>query len=573
MHHNPRTAFFPTMILWSWILMSSFAASAQAVDSYHYQSVKHMQAAHGVIATAHPLASLVGARILREGGNAIDAAAAAQFALAVVYPAAGNIGGGGFMVLHLHDGKNTTIDFRETAPAAARRDMYLDADGNADPRLSREGALSVGVPGTVAGIFLAHKKYGSLSMRMIIQPAIDLAAGGYAISASEAASLNSAQASFRKNNTVMPCFVKSDGWHPGDTLRQPDLARTLTRIRDQGKGGFYGGETADLIVAEMQRSHGIITREDLARYRAVARKPVDFSYQGYQLISMPPPSSGGILLQQMLGMLSHYPVAGYGFESTRAVQLMTEIERRAYADRAQFLGDPDFVTMPLDSLVSDAYLRRRMADYDPTRATPSRDVAAGQFPHESEETTHLSVADDQGNVVSVTYTLNNGYGSKVVVGGAGFILNDEMDDFSAKPGAPNMFGLVGAEANAISPGKRMLSSMTPTIVLREGKPYLVLGTPGGATIITSVFQTLVDLLDFGMTVSDAVNQPKFHEQWRPDLVYVEAGFPDSVQRNMEKMGYQFKQRGAIGRTEVIRIENGSMEAVADRRGDDSVAGY
>jgi gamma-glutamyltranspeptidase/glutathione hydrolase len=561
------------VILWGGGAMVPLATMAQAMDPYHYRPVKQMKAAHGVIATAHPLASLAGARILRQGGNAVDAALAAQLALAVVYPAAGNIGGGGFMVLHLHDGRNTTIDFRETAPAAAKRDMYLDADGNADPHLSREGALSVGVPGTIAGIFLAHEKYGSAPMRSIIQPAIDLAAGGYAISAAEAAGLNHAQEAFREYNTVMPVFVKPGGWHEGDTLRQPDLARTLIAIRDHGMAGFYGGETAEKIVAEMQRSHGIITREDLAHYRAVERQPVEFTYHGYRLICMPPPSSGGILLEQMLKMLSRYPVGDYGFESTRSVQLMVEIERRAYADRAQFLGDPDFVAMPLDSLVSDAYLRRRMADYDPSRATPSREVAAGQFAHESEETTHLSVADSQGNVVSVTYTLNSGYGSKVVVGGAGFILNDEMDDFSAKPGAPNMFGLVGAEANAISPGKRMLSSMTPTVVLKGNKPYLVLGTPGGATIITSVFQTLVDLLDFGMSVSDAVNQPKFHEQWRPDLVYVEAGFPDSVQRNMEKMGYRFTTRSPIGRTEVIRIENAVMEAVADKRGDDSVAGY
>ncbi|HEY6082566.1 MAG TPA: gamma-glutamyltransferase, partial [Chitinophagaceae bacterium] len=344
-------------------------------------------------------------------------------------------------------------------------------------------------------------------------------------------------------------------------------------IRNKGPWGFYRGETAGKIVAEMKRGGGIISLTDLKNYRAKERTPVIFDYKGYAVVSMPLPSSGGILLEQMLKILSGYPVDQWGFETLRSVQLMTEIERRAYADRARFLGDPDFVKVPVKELVSKAYLKTRMAAYNPLKASPSNEIAAGRLSGEKEETTHISVVDNDGNAVSATYTLNGIYGSKVVAGGAGFFLNDEMDDFSAKPGTPNMFGLVGAEANAIAPHKRMLSSMTPTIVLKNQRPCIVLGTPGGATIITSVFQTIVDLLDFNMTVSDAVNKPKFHEQWLPDVVFIERGFPKTVKDSMETMGYKFVERGAIGRTELIRISNGRIEAVGDHRGDDSVAGY
>lgn len=558
----------------SCVLLGTAACHRPAtLSSFAYAGKKRVVAPHGAIATAHPLATAVGRMILEEGGNAVDAAVAAQFTLAVVYPEAGNIGGGGFMIIHLGDGRDTAVDFREKAPGAAARDMYLDSAGNPDPSLSRDGALSAGVPGTVAGLLLAHALFGKLPMKALIQPAIDLARGGFALTAAGARSLTAAQDAFARYNTVVNALMRSGGWKEGDTLVQPDLARTLERIRDSGRAGFYGGVTAGQIVNEMKRSHGLISLADLAGYRAVLRSPVRFSYHGYTVVSMPPPSSGGILLEEMLGMAAAYPLASYGFESVRSVQLMCEIERRAYADRAVYLGDPDFVQVPAAALVSPAYLRARMRDYDPGKATPSSAVSAGTFPAESHETTHLSVVDSAGNAVSVTYTLNNFFGSKVMVGHAGFLLNDEMDDFSAKPGAPNMFGLVGAEANAIAPGKRMLSSMTPTIVLREGKPYLVLGTPGGATIITSVFQTLVDLLDFRMTVSDAVNRPKFHEQWKPEPVDIEAGFPDSVRAPMEVMGYHFRPVGSIGRMEVIRLAGDSVEAVADRRGDDAAAGY
>lgn len=546
---------------------------AQLMNSFHYPPVKKVVVKHGAVASANALASDIGVNILRKGGNAVDAAVAVQFALAVVYPAAGNIGGGGFMIIHLKNGKNTAIDYREEAPGKATRNMYIDKDGNADPELSRNGHLSVGVPGTVAGLFLAHKEYGKLPMKELMQPAINLAEKGYAITATEARWLNDSQNNFKKYNTVMPVFVKPTGWRAGDTLVQKDLAHTLELIRDRGATGFYTGETAKKIVAEMKRGKGVITLADLKAYGAKERTPAVFDYKGYTIVTMPLPSSGGILLQQMLGMLKNYPIDKYGFESVKSVQLMTEIERRAYADRAQYLGDPDFVKVPVKELVSEHYLRQRMADYNPDKATPSKNIHAGVIPRESEETTHLSVADDSGNAVSVTYTLNNLYGSQVVVGDAGFFLNDEMDDFSAKPGAPNMFGLLGTEANSIAPRKRMLSSMTPTIVLKAGRPYLVLGTPGGATIITSVFQTVVDLLDFRMPVTDAVDKPKFHEQWKPDVVYVEKGFPDSVKQAMEKMGYSFRERGAIGRTEVIKVTGDSIIAVADKRGDDDAAGY
>lgn len=555
------------------VLLNSINCAAQFPDPYHYSSNKEINVSHGAVVSANSLASETGAMILRKGGNAVDACIATQLALAVVYPGAGNVGGGGFMVIHLRNGRNAAIDYREEAPGKASRNMFLDKNGNADPQLSQLGHLSVGVPGTVAGLFETHRLYGKLPFRELIQPAIDLASKGFAISAAEARELNATQAEFKKYNTVTPVFIKPGGWKAGDTLVQKDLAHTLSLIRDQGPAGFYEGETARRIVEEMKRGHGIISLQDLRDYRAKVRPPRVFRYKGYTIVSMPLPSSGGILLEQMLKMLSAYPVDQYGFESLKSVQLMTEIERRAYADRAEFLGDPDFVHVPVNTLVSKPYLEERMKNYSADRATASSRVQAGKISGEKEETTHISVVDKDGNAASATYTLNGIYGSKIVAGHAGFFLNDEMDDFSAKPGAPNMFGLVGAEANAIAPHKRMLSSMTPTIVLKEGKTYLVLGTPGGATIITSVFQTIVDLLDFQMTVNDAVNKPKFHEQWLPDRVFVEKGFPGAVETEMEKMGYRFVQRGAIGRTEVIRISNGNIDAVGDRRGDDSAAGY
>lgn len=355
---------------------------------------------------------------------------------------------------------------------------------------------------------------------------------------------------------------------------QEDLANTLQRISDQGQAGFYEGETAALIVAEMKRGGGIITLEDLKNYQPIEREPVEFSYKNFHIVSMGLPSSGGVLLQQMFGMLEAYPIKEYGFQSVEAVQLMVEISRRAYADRTEHMGDPDFVSVPLNKLLDKEYILHRMSDFTPGKATLSSAVEGGLVQvEEKEETTHLSVVDEEGNAVSVTTTINGLYGSRVVVGGAGFILNNEMDDFSAKPGAPNLFGLLGTESNAIEPGKRMLSTMTPTIVLKNKKPYLVLGTPGGSTILTSVFQTIINIIEFELSVEDAINKPKFHHQWQPDLIFIEEGFSESVKNNLEEMGYKFKVRSPIGQTEVIMISDQGVEAVGDKRGDDSAAGY
>jgi gamma-glutamyltranspeptidase/glutathione hydrolase len=549
------------------------ASGSLLFNPYHYTTHKKIIAGNGAVVSAHPLASRTGVEIMKAGGNAFDAAIATQLALAVVYPGAGNIGGGGFMVARLSNAQTLALDFRETAPAAASRNMYLDSNGNVVTGKSVNGHLSVGVPGTVAGLW-ETLKYARLPFKKLIQPAIDLAEKGFVITVQEAAALNNIQTDLKQYNTLTPVFVKAV-WQAGDTLIQTDLASTLKRIRDKGAAGFYEGPTAQLIVEEMKRGHGLITGEDLKNYKARWRTPHTFTYKGYTVVSMPMPGSGGILLHQMLKMVEDKPLAAYGFLSAEAVQLMTEVERRAFADRAEYMGDADFYAVPESTLVSDAYLKSRMNDFTPNKAGNSETIKPVRIPFkESEQTTHISIIDGAGNAVSITTTLNNSYGSKTVAGGAGFFLNDEMDDFSIKPGTPNLYGAVGGEANAIAPGKRMLSSMTPTIVLQNGEPFLVAGTPGGTTIPTSVFQTLVDIIDFKLTTEDAVNLPKFHHQWLPDRIDVEDGFPEKVQAALEKMGYKLYRRPSIGRMEVIKVLSGnSFEAVADSRGDDSAEGY
>lgn len=549
-----------------------FGTRAQ-INPYQYQINKTFTGRNGAVVTAHPLASKVGVLMLKKGGNAVDAAIATQLALAVVYPGAGNIGGGGFMVIHLSNGKNTTIDFREKAPLKGHRDMYLDANGNPVMEKSQNGHLAAGVPGTISGMFAA-KKYSKLPFAILIQPAIELAEKGFILTASEAASLNEDRTNFLKYNTRPTAFVRDRPWKAGDTLIQQDLAKTLKRIQLNGLKGFYEGETARLIVAEMERGNGIISIADLKAYAARERQPSQFPYKGHQVITMPLPSSGGVLLPMMMKMTARFPIADWGFHSLKAVQLMTEIERLAYADRAKFLGDPDFYKVPVQQLTSDAYITARLQLYRSDSAGDSKKIQAGTVPYESEETTHFSIVDQKGNAVAVTTTLNGGYGCYTVVGGAGFLLNNEMDDFSVKPGVPNMYGAVGGEANAIAPGKRMLSSMTPTIVLKNNKPFIVAGTPGGTTITTSVYQTLLNLIDFNLSTADAVNQPKFHMQWLPDMIFTEPEFPQEIITALEKMGYTINQREHIGRTEVIKIlPDGTIEAVGDKRGDDAAEGF
>ncbi|MFN2458520.1 MAG: gamma-glutamyltransferase [Chitinophagaceae bacterium] len=549
-------------------------AGLQDINAYKYTSNKKVIAKNGAVVSAHPLASKVGVAIMKAGGNAIDGAIATQLALAVVYPNAGNLGGGGFFVARLANGQTVALDYRETAPLTAHRNMYLDESGNVIPNKSLRGHLSSGVPGTVSGLF-ESMKYAKLSVAALIQPAIDLAEKGFAITQREATSLNRIQEELIKHNTTTSAFHKTTPWLTGDTLVQTDLANTLKRIRDNGAAGFYEGETARLIVEEMKRGSGIISNDDLKNYKAKWRTPHTFKYKAYQIVSMPMPSSGGVLLHQMMKMVEGKPLASYGFLSAQAVQLMVEAERRAFADRSQFMGDADFYKVPVDVITSEGYLKSRMNDYLPNKAGSSELTKPGRVPiEESKETTHLSVIDAEGNAVAVTTTLNDSYGSKTVVGGAGFFLNDEMDDFSIKPGVPNMYGALGGEANAIVPGKRMLSSMTPTIVLQNSNPLLVVGTPGGTTIPTSVYQTILNIIEFGLSADDAVNKPKFHHQWLPDRIDVERSFPQQTRTALEKMGYKLFERGSIGLVELIRVlPDGRFEAVADSRGDDGAEGY
>ncbi|HAN38470.1 MAG TPA: gamma-glutamyltransferase [Chitinophagaceae bacterium] len=545
------------------------------INPYKYVQVKSDTFQKASVSSAHPLASLVGAAIMKQGGNAFDAAIATQLALAVVYSGAGNLGGGGFLLARTHQQQLIALDYREKAPARAHRDMYLDKDGNAIEQLSKLGHLAAGVPGTIAGID-ATLPYAKLPLKILIQPAIDLAKYGFVLTEREANNLNDSRAAFEQYNTQPTAFVKPTSWKAGDTLVQPELAATLERIQRWGAKGFYEGTTADFIVAEMQRGKGIITHNDLKNYKAAVRTPLVFNYRNHTIIGFPPPSSGGILTAQMLGMLERYPLRKYGFHNVKAVQLIIEAERRAYADRAEHMGDADFYPVPTQMLIDPRYLQQRWRNYDSTKATPSNTISAGKQSTftVSEETTHISIIDADGTMVSITTTLNGNYGSKTVVGGAGFLLNNEMDDFSVKPGVANMYGAVGGVANAIAPNKRMLSSMTPTLVLKDNQPYLVVGTPGGTTIPTSVLQTLINIIDFDMSAAEAINAPKFHHQWLPDVVYVEKNVAPSLIEHLQAMGYSITPRGNIGRTEVIRVlPYGKRETAADIRGDDSVAGF
>ena len=546
---------------------------------YSQSTIKPLvESKKGMVVTTHPLASEIGLSILKKGGNAIDAAVAVNFALAVCHPAAGNIGGGGFLVYRNAKGKIFALDYREKAPLASSRDMYLDASGQIIPDKSLIGIFSVGVPGTVAGMEEMHRKFGSLPWKELIQPSIDIARQGHALTLKEARGLNKNKSDFIKENKGNSYLINPNNmdWKKDDILIQDDLANTLERIlRDKSKG-FYQGKTAELIISEMKHLNGIITQKDLDAYKPIWRKPIVQSYKNYEIIGMPPPSSGGIALAQLMGMVKNYPLSQWGASSDSTVQLMIEAERRVYADRAKWLGDPDFVKVPLKPLLDINYIKNRISSIDFNKATLSSDIYAGQFPgYESPETTHYSIVDAEGNAVSITTTLNNSYGSKVFVGGAGFLLNDEMDDFSAKAGAPNSFGLIGSKANEIQPMKRMLSSMTPTIITEKGKLKMVVGTPGGATIITSVFQVVLNVLEFGMNMQQAVEFPRFHHQWKPEQTRLELNRLSTNQvERLKQKGYEFSNSTSIGLVEgILVMPSGKLQGGADSRGDDTAMGH
>jgi gamma-glutamyltranspeptidase/glutathione hydrolase len=545
----------------------------ESSDLTSYRITKEVNGVRSGVSTAHPLATKVGIEILKQGGNAADAAIAVQFALAVCYPGAGNIGGGGFFLHRDKNGKVVSLDFREKAPLKAGADMYLDSLKNPVNDASMYGALAAGVPGSVDGMVQAYEKLSALkNWKILIQPAIDLAQQGFAITQNEADNLNENQSFFEKYNQHQTAFHKKT-WKKGDLLVQPELAKTLKHIQSKGRDGFYKGEVAEQIVLEMKRSGGLITKEDLANYQSKWREPLTGNYRGYKVYSMGPPSSGGLALLQLLKMTEPFPLREMEFHSAAHIHLLAEAERRAFADRAFYLGDPDFVDVPTGFLLDSVYLLQRMADFDPRRSTISDSISHGK--RESEETTHFSIVDSEGNAASVTTTLNGSYGAFTVVEGAGFILNNEMDDFSIKPGFPNMYGLVGGEANKIEPEKRMLSSMTPTIITKNDSLFMVVGTPGGSTIITSVFQVIVNVIDFNMSLFDAVNETRFHHQWKPDQIYTENGcLQPNVKMVLESLGHKIKIREPIGRVEAILVDkNKLLTVVADPRGDDDAKGY
>lgn len=562
------------------LLLIGSACQQSTTPQSEYQALPSEVGALGqeaMISSAHPLATKVGVEVLKSGGNAFDAALAVKFALAVVYPRAGNIGGGGFALYRMNDGSIGSLDFREKAPAAASRTMYQDENGDVISGLSIIGHKAAGVPGSVDGILKLHEKFGTKSLQELIQPAIDLAYFGYTITADQADEYNAKKDDFAKINGEDFFLIKDSPWQEGDSIKFTELAGTLIQIRDRGREGFYGGIVADQIVKEMIRGGGLIAEEDLTNYDSKWREPISGSYRGHNVISMPPPSSGGVAVLQLLKGAEEYDIKKMGHNTPETIHLMTELERRVYADRATHLGDPDYYDVPVDMLLDPAYNSRRFSDIKLNKKTDSQDIKEGEVEViESVETTHFSIVDPEGNAVAITTTLNSFFGCKVYVRGAGFFLNNEMDDFSSKPGKPNQFGLVGGEANAIMPEKRMLSSMTPTIVEKDGELKMVVGTPGGSTIITSVFQAIVNVIDHDMGMQDAVNATRTHSQWLPDRILVEERWiPNEAIEALRNMGHSIEYRKAMGRMDCILVRtDGTLEGGTDyTRGDNYAEGF
>jgi gamma-glutamyltranspeptidase/glutathione hydrolase len=539
-------------------------AILSSLDRFH-----PVLAQNGMVATQEAIASEVGLNILQQGGNAVDAAVAVGFALAVTLPRAGNLGGGGFMLIHdAESGETVALDYREMAPKAASRDMYLDAEGNADPTASRFSHAAVGVPGTVAGLLAALERYGSLPRGQVMAPAITLAEEGFEVSQDLSDSLKSAEGRLHLFPEAARVFYKGEGvyYEPGDILKQPDLAESLKQIALAGASAFYEGPIALKIAEEMARNGGLITMEDLEAYKPVFREPVRGSYRGYEIASMPPPSSGGAHLIQILNILEGYPIAEMGQNSALTIHVMAEAMRLAYADRSQHLGDSDYVPVPLEGLVSKDYAAFLRGKIDSFRARPSSEVLPGDpAPYESDQTTHFSIMDSKGNAVSNTYTINFSYGSGIMAEGAGILLNNEMDDFSAKPGVPNAYGLIGGEANAIQPGKRPLSSMSPTLVFKEGKPVIATGSPGGSRIITTTLQVIMNVIDHGMNIAEASAAPRVHHQWLPDELRIESGLSPDTIALLKARGHEVAEKPAMGSTQSIMVLEEGLSGASDPR--------
>ena len=560
------------------LVAGQFAQATETSIYSHSATVQPIWAKHGMVASQEAIATQVGVDILKQGGNAVDAAVAVGFALAVTLPRAGNIGGGGFMLVHLAEGNKTVaIDYREVAPKRAHKDIFLDENGDAVAKLSREHGLAVGVPGTVMGMELALEKYGTMTMAQVIEPAIKLAEQGISVTADLATSLAGLKRRIAQWPSSKAIFYRPDGsnFDIGDTLTQKELAHSLKLIKQQGSKGFYEGETAEKIVASVTQAGGIMTMDDLKQYRVIERQPVQGEYRGYQVISMPPPSSGGIHIIEMLNMLEPYPIAKLGHNTADTLHLMAEVMKRAYADRSEYLGDPDFVEVPVNTLISKDYAKSRAKGIAINRVTPSSEIAPGKLSgYESPQTTHYSVVDKWGNAVANTYTLNFSYGSGLVAQGTGILLNNEMDDFSAKPGVPNGYGLIGGDANAVEGGKRPLSSMSPTIVMKDGKPFIVTGSPGGARIINTTMQIIMNVIDHGLNIAEASYASRVHHQWLPDELRVEKSLNRDTISLLEARGHKVSVKDAMGSTQSIMLTDEGLFGASDpRRAGSAAAGY